>query len=52
MSTSDLIARIVRDYDMYIARNLARGYTRDQLNISFLQEQSIISETALDGLQE
>jgi choline-phosphate cytidylyltransferase len=38
VSTSDLIARVVKDYDMYIERNLARGYTADELNMGFMKK--------------
>lgn len=37
ISTSDLIMRIVRDYDDYVQRNLARGYDRKQMNISYVK---------------
>ncbi len=41
ISTTDIIARILCNYDIYVRRNLARGYTRQDLNISFLRGQRI-----------
>ncbi|XP_063933546.1 choline-phosphate cytidylyltransferase B-like [Zophobas morio] len=38
ISTSDIICRVVRNYDVYIRRNLARGFTRKDLNVSFVRE--------------
>jgi choline-phosphate cytidylyltransferase len=37
VSTSDLIMRIVMDYNQYVMRNLARGYTRKQLGVSYVK---------------
>ncbi|KAJ3259612.1 Choline-phosphate cytidylyltransferase B [Boothiomyces macroporosus] len=34
ISTSDLIGRVVRNYDVYLERNVKRGYTAQELNIS------------------
>lgn len=41
ISTSDLINRIVKDYDNFVRRNLARGFSRQDMNISFLREKRI-----------
>lgn len=37
VSTSDLIMRIVKDYNEYVLRNLARGYTRKDLGVSYVK---------------
>ncbi len=41
VSTTDIIARILCNYDVYIRRNLARGYSRQDLNVSFFRGQRI-----------
>lgn len=38
VSTSDFLTRIISAYDMYLERNLMRGYSRHDLGINFLTE--------------
>jgi len=51
ISTSDLILRIVRDYDAYVRRNLARGYSGKDMNVGFLKEKQILVEDQLKKLK-
>jgi len=52
ISTSDIILRIVKDYDSYVRRNLARGYTRKDMNVGFVREKRIQMEDNIKKFKE
>lgn len=52
ISTSDLVARVVRDYDTFARRNLARGYSAKELNLSYLEEQKFKFINKVDEVKD
>eukprot|EP00850_Spirogloea_muscicola_P007527 SM000038S14340 [mRNA] locus=s38:328453:329927:+ [translate_table: standard] len=52
VSTSDLIVRILRGYNEYVMRNLARGYTRKDLGVSYVKAQQLQLNLGIRKLQE
>eukprot|EP00904_Undaria_pinnatifida_P008841 jgi/Undpi1/5087/HiC_scaffold_19.g08439.m1 len=41
ISTSDIITSIIQDYDVFVRRNMERGYNAKDMNVPFLKEQAI-----------
>ena len=52
ISTSDLIARVIRDYDNYVRRNLKRGYTREEMNVSLIKEKELRAKAKLGEIKD
>jgi choline-phosphate cytidylyltransferase len=51
ISTSDLIRRIVKDYDAYVRRNLARGYKPADLNVGVVHASRLEMADNIDRLK-
>ncbi|KAF6989488.1 hypothetical protein CFC21_006821 [Triticum aestivum] len=52
VSTSDLIMRIVKDYNQYVMRNLARGYSRKDMGVSYVKEKQLQVNMKINKLRE
>ncbi|KAJ4951145.1 hypothetical protein NE237_027977 [Protea cynaroides] len=52
ISTSDLIMRILKDYNQYVMRNLARGYTRKDLGVSYVKEKQLRVNMGITKLRQ
>eukprot|EP01133_Synstelium_polycarpum_P014087 gene14087-16609_t len=48
ISTSDIILRIVKDYDNYVKRNLKRGYTGKDMNVNIFKEKTLQFEEKIN----
>ena len=51
VSTSDIICRLVRDYDIYVRRNLARGYSARDLNVGFIKKNQLQIQSRFDTVK-
>lgn len=52
VSTSDVIMRILKDYNEYVMRNLARGYSRKDLGVSYVKEKQLRVNMGITKLRE
>lgn len=52
VSTSDIITKIIRDYDQYLMRNFARGVNRKDLNVSWLKKNELELRRHVNAFQE
>jgi choline-phosphate cytidylyltransferase len=48
ISTTDIIMRVIRDYEFYVKRNVKRGCTAEELNITKEKYEEVKKQIALD----
>ncbi len=52
VSTSDIITKIIRNYNNYVVRNVMKGQTRHELGISYLKFKEIMLKHELKELKD
>lgn len=52
VSTTDIITKIVRDYDFFVRRQLGRGIAMEELNLPFLKKESLIFQKKWKNLEK
>ncbi|PIA37688.1 hypothetical protein AQUCO_03000321v1, partial [Aquilegia coerulea] len=52
ISTSDIIMRMLKDYNQYVMRNLERGYSRKDLGVSYVKEKRLRVNMGLNKLRD
>jgi len=52
VSTTDLIMRIIRDYEFYVKRNIKKGCTAEELNITNEKYEKLKIQIAIEQEQE
>ncbi|KAK9904063.1 hypothetical protein WJX75_003605 [Coccomyxa subellipsoidea] len=52
VSTSDIILRIIKNYNEYVLRNLSRGYSRKELGVSLVREKQIRAKQGMKQLSK
>lgn len=52
ISTSDILTRILKDRDNYYKKNLKKGISREEMNLSYLEYFFIQSKSVIDVVQK
>lgn len=52
ISTSDIITKIIKDYDLYLMRNFKRGVSRKELNVSWMKKNELDIKSHVNAFRE